>query len=220
MNLVMQENQLTMSTRDLAKVSGKAHKNVLRVARDLISAKLVAQIEPSKYKSRGKLYDHYEFEKRDCFVIVARLSPEFTAALVDRWQALEEKHGANIRTLAARNDARLEAPFLTDAIKLTRQDEGKETRHYHYTNEFDMLNRLVLGMSAKQYKETHGIDKNSPLRDNLTEGQITALAHLQRSNTGMIEAGLDYATRKQKLDRLFVSRYSKMLFDEIKRLEF
>jgi len=29
--------------------------------------------------------------QRDCYVIVAQLSPEFTARLVDRWQELEHK---------------------------------------------------------------------------------------------------------------------------------
>ncbi|MGK9617213.1 hypothetical protein O6474_25055, partial [Salmonella enterica subsp. enterica] len=33
----------------------------------------------------------YLVNKRDSFVVVAQLCPEFTAALVDRWQALEEQ---------------------------------------------------------------------------------------------------------------------------------
>jgi hypothetical protein len=33
----------------------------------------------------------YRFGKRDSYVIVAQLSPDFTARLVDRWQELEEQ---------------------------------------------------------------------------------------------------------------------------------
>ncbi len=33
--------------------------------------------------------------KRDSFVVVAQLSPEFTGALVDRWQELEQQVSAS-----------------------------------------------------------------------------------------------------------------------------
>lgn len=80
----------TMSSREIAELTGKEHKNVLRVIRDLVSGGiLAAQIEPLKFEYRGQLFDYYELSKRDSLVLVARLSPEFTAAVVDRWQELE-----------------------------------------------------------------------------------------------------------------------------------
>ena len=82
---------LTMSSREIAEITHKEHKNVLRVIRDLIEQNLVAQIEPLKFEYRNQWFDYYELNKRDTFVVVARLSPEFTAAVVDRWQALENR---------------------------------------------------------------------------------------------------------------------------------
>ncbi|HHF1961171.1 TPA: phage antirepressor KilAC domain-containing protein [Haemophilus influenzae] len=82
---------LTMSSREIAEITHKEHKNVLRVIRDLIEQNLVAQIEPLKFEYRNQWFDYYELNKRDTFVVVARLSPEFTAAVVDRWQALENQ---------------------------------------------------------------------------------------------------------------------------------
>lgn len=82
---------LTMSSREIAELTHKEHKNVLRVIRDLIEQNLVAQIEPLKFEYRNQWFDYYELNKRDTFVVVARLSPEFTAAVVDRWQELEAK---------------------------------------------------------------------------------------------------------------------------------
>ncbi|WP_395263308.1 phage antirepressor KilAC domain-containing protein [Enterobacter hormaechei subsp. xiangfangensis] len=80
----------TMSSREIAQLTDKEHKNVLRVIRDLISTGiLAAQIEPLKFEYRGQQFDYYELNKRDSLVLVARLSPEFTAAIVDRWQELE-----------------------------------------------------------------------------------------------------------------------------------
>ena len=82
---------LTMSSREIAEITHKEHKNVLRVIRDLIEQNLVAQIEPLKFEYRNQWFDYYELNKRDTFVVVARLTPEFTAAVVDRWQALENR---------------------------------------------------------------------------------------------------------------------------------
>ncbi|SPX40881.1 Probable phage repressor protein [Haemophilus influenzae] len=91
---------LTMSSREIAEITHKEHKNVLRVIRDLIEQNLVAQIEPLKFEYRNQWFDYYELNKRDTFVVVARLSPEFTAAVVDRWQALENQQKTN-RTYSA-----------------------------------------------------------------------------------------------------------------------
>ena len=87
---------LTMSSREIAELTHKEHKNVLRVIRDLIEQNLVAQIEPLKFEYRNQWFDYYELNKRDTFVVVARLSPEFTAAVVDRWQELEAKQAVQL----------------------------------------------------------------------------------------------------------------------------
>lgn len=83
---------LTMSSREIAELTGKEHKNVCRVIRDLLKDHILdAQIEPLKFEYRGQWFDYYELNKRDSFVVVARLSPEFTAHIVDRWQELEQQ---------------------------------------------------------------------------------------------------------------------------------
>jgi phage regulator Rha-like protein len=82
----------TMSSRDIAELTNKEHKNVLRVIRELMDGQILdAQNEPLKFEYRGQQFDYYELNKRDSMVVVARLSPEFMAAVVDRWQELEAK---------------------------------------------------------------------------------------------------------------------------------
>ena len=94
---VLNKSQLTMSSREIAELTNKEHKNVLRVIRELISAQLLdAQIEPLKFEYRNQWLDYYELNKRDSLVIVARLSPEFMAFVVDRWQELEEQVNKNL----------------------------------------------------------------------------------------------------------------------------
>ena len=61
---------LTMSSREIAEITHKEHKNVLRVIRDLIEQNLVAQIEPLKFEYRNQWFDYYELNKRDTFVVL------------------------------------------------------------------------------------------------------------------------------------------------------
>jgi phage regulator Rha-like protein len=91
----------TMSSREIAELTRKEHKNVLRVIRELIDDQILdAQIEPLKFEYRGQWFDYYELNKRDSIVVVARLCPEYMAQIVDRWQELETKESkpAQVKT--------------------------------------------------------------------------------------------------------------------------
>jgi len=82
----------TMSSREIAQLTGKEHKNVTVVIESLIDDQiLTAEIQRSTFEHRGNSYKCFLLNKRDSLVTVARLSPEFTAAVVDRWQELEAK---------------------------------------------------------------------------------------------------------------------------------
>lgn len=82
---------LTMSSREIAELCGKRHDNVLKLIRDLLDGGLLKNTRPHQYQHQqnNQVYVEFLSDKRDSLVIVARLSPEFTAAVVDRWQELE-----------------------------------------------------------------------------------------------------------------------------------
>ena len=81
----------TMTSRELAAIAEKRHDNVMRVCRDLRDTGVCPQIEETPYveKTNGQTYIECRLNQRDSYVVMARLSPEFTARLVDRWQDLE-----------------------------------------------------------------------------------------------------------------------------------
>ena len=148
---------LTMSSREIAEITHKEHKNVLRVIRDLIEQNLVAQIEPLKFEYRNQWFDYYELNKRDTFVVVARLSPEFTAAVVDRWQALENQQKptalipqsfSEALMLAAQLQAEKErnAPkvaFVDHYVEVGTSKSFRETAKILKMPERALVNRLV-----------------------------------------------------------------------------
>ncbi len=84
----------TMTSLEIAELTGKRHDNVKRTIDSLVVDKIITfpQIEENS-GNLGRPGRHYLVGKRDSFVIVAQLSPEFTAALVDRWQELEAQAG-------------------------------------------------------------------------------------------------------------------------------
>lgn len=93
MNNLMQNNIKTMSSRELASLCDKAHDSVLKTIRSLIERGVVLNTIPQTYihEQNGQRYTEFLSNKRDSFVIVARLSPKFTADVVDRWQELESQ---------------------------------------------------------------------------------------------------------------------------------
>lgn len=85
-----------MSSREIADLVGSRHDKVKQSIERLATAKgpdkpAVIDLPPlGEYlDSLGRKATEYLVNKRDSFVVVAQLSPEFTAALVDRWQQLE-----------------------------------------------------------------------------------------------------------------------------------
>lgn len=82
----------TMSSRDIAELVELRHDNVRRTIDMLVDKGVITlpQIEEVPNGGPGpRTITCYRVGKRDSYVIVAQLSPAFTARLVDRWQELE-----------------------------------------------------------------------------------------------------------------------------------
>lgn len=81
---------LTMSSEEIASLVESRHDNV-KTSIERLGARGVIQL-PALQEVRnhlGQTVSVYQLCKRDSYVVVAQLSPEFTARLVDRWQELE-----------------------------------------------------------------------------------------------------------------------------------
>ena len=91
MNLILTGNEeLTMSSREIASLLDKQHSHI-KVSAERMAEKGTIALRGSKFVHNGNEYEEYLFGKRDSMILVAQNSPEFTAAIVDRWQELESK---------------------------------------------------------------------------------------------------------------------------------
>lgn len=73
-----------------------------------------------------------------------------------------------------------------------------EIKPYHFSNECDMLNKIATGLTAKQIKNTRGVNN---VRDALSASEIKKLNDLQKHDTTLIALGFDYQQRKELLTK-------------------
>ncbi|MHB9347058.1 antA/AntB antirepressor family protein [Enterobacter sp. JBIWA005] len=105
------------------------------------------------------------------------------------------------RQLKARIGAANQFKPMCEALEASRAEQGKQTLPRHYSNESNMIARIVLGgMTAKQWAQTNGIDGEP--RDSMSAVQLEHLTYLESTNITLIELGQDYQQRKDELTRL------------------
>ena len=98
-NLSILNNQvLTMSSREIAELTGSRHDNV-KISMDRMKNSGVISFTVMQENPRaqgGRPLTVYNVNKRDSYIVVAQLSPRFTACLVDRWQELESQQAPQL----------------------------------------------------------------------------------------------------------------------------
>ena len=184
----------------VAEAFGKKHFHVLRDIARLTESKsgLSESFAAGNYfldvykDATGRKLPHY-LMTRDGFTMLVMGYTGFKAMhfkefYIRRFNEMEQC----IRSLMS---ARQEFPMLTDMI--CRLHESPKP--YHFSNECDMLNRIVLGMSAKQFRLANGIEKGQSIRPYLTAQQIHALDRLQHLDYGLLYSCPDFQQRKQML---------------------
>lgn len=180
----------------VAKMFDKDHDKVCRDIENLDCSEEfnTANFGDITYKdSRGRTQKAYAMT-RDGFVFLCmgyrgKKAAKFKEAYIRRFNEME----SFIRTLV---DARTQFPLLTENIKMLHENP----RPYHFSNECDMLNRLVLGMTAKQFKEANGLGDVKSIRPYLTADQIDMLELLQKVDIGLLVSVPDFEQRKRHLE--------------------
>ena len=131
LNLTTINQQLTMSSQEIADLVELRHDNVKRTIETLVTKGIIVQpqIEDEQFADKlGRIRTQkvYMIGKRDSYVVVAQLSPEFTARLVDRWQELEEG------LQSGKNNIQLVVPqSLPEALRLAASlaEEKQQLQH-------------------------------------------------------------------------------------------
>ena len=130
----------------------------------------------------------------DCEALLIAVAPELNQAALDRWHGERE---------ASKDYCKL----MNDALERHRATLGKATLGHHYSNEADLLNRLVLGMAAAKWATRHGV--SGPIRQHMSAYQLALVAYLERSNATLLDAGMDFAERKARLAAMLAAKMKR-----------
>lgn len=133
-NQVLVVGSLTMSSVEIAELTGKRHDNVMRKAKELVEKGIIRSPQIEETDSQNKKRMVYRLNKTESLNLVANLSPEFTARIIDRWQALEAQQPAfeipqtlpealMLAAQLAQEAARLEAELKAAEPKLLALDK-------------------------------------------------------------------------------------------------
>lgn len=90
LNIIPKGYGLTMSSREIAGLTGSTHDNVLKTIRSLVERGIVSgNATPYKHPQNGQTYQEFCLTYRDSMVVVSGYSVELRARIIDRWQELE-----------------------------------------------------------------------------------------------------------------------------------
>ena len=196
-----------VDSRSVAAFFEKEHFHVLRdiaritdtrsgLSKEFIDSNFVAD----KYKdSTGRKLPCYQMTRDGFTILVMGYTGEKAMRFKELYIKRFNEMDALIKQIVS---ARQEFPMLTEMIR-TVHDNPKP---YHYSNECDMINRLVIGMSAKKFRETHGIEKGKSIRPYLTEEQVRLIEELQIVDVGLLMSVPKLDDRKSFLEEHLLSR--------------
>lgn len=197
-SLLTKTEEMFFNATQMAKPFGKSPKDFLKTGptKEYIEEIFKEDLNPIKniddlvMVKRGK-YGGTWFHNELAFEFAGWCSAIFRRRL-HKWAENRLKQESEWKR--SRLEARTGYLPMTNAI-LKNHDPAKS---YHFSNEADLINRIVLGMPAKRFREEYGVDA---ARDACTAAQLAELDRLQRINTGLIEIGMDYPERKEHLTR-------------------
>lgn len=185
----------------VAKFFEKEHKNVLRDIDAILAPNSGfspefgrLNFEPTSYRDQQNRKQRCYAITRDGFTALAmgftgKKAAKFKELYIRRFNEMERF----IQTLVT---TRKEFPLLTENIKLLHDNP----KPYHFSNECDMINRIVTGMSAKQFRQANGIEKGKSIRPYLSDTQIQLMETLQNVDVGLLVSVPDYEQRKRYLE--------------------
>lgn len=163
--------------------------------------------------TKGGRYAATYAHKDIAFEFASWISPEFKLYIIEDYQRL--KAGENARLSLNwnlnREISKLNYRIHTDAIKekLIPPLLTSEQISYTYASEADLLNTVLFGKTAKQWRDDNP-KKSGNIRDNATLYQLLVLANMESYNAIMIKQGKTQVERMNLLHKLAVQQMTSL----------
>ena len=155
------------------------------------------------------------FAHRDiAFEFATWISAEFKFYFINEFQRLkaDENDRLKLEWNLQRTLAKVNYHIHTDAIKenLIPKELSKDKINFVYTNEADMLNVALFGMTAKDWR-----DKNPKAEGNIRDAasieQLVVLSNMESINAVLIHQGLKKSERLQHLNKIAITQMKSLV---------
>lgn len=113
-----QSAEMTMSSLDIAKLTGKEHRNVLRDIRTMLEELEIGllKFEQSYLNAQNKPQPMFALPEEECMILVSGYSTKLRQIIVKEWMALKNAAPAPAPTIRLQADTKLE--FLLNSVRL------------------------------------------------------------------------------------------------------
>ncbi len=148
------------------------------------------------------------------------LSPEFYVYLIKEFKALKAAEAKklnkpwNVNRYLSKINYSIHTEAVRESLPLMIQRTKKESGYF--ASEADMLNEIVFGMTAKQWR-TDKPKLSGNIRDHATHDQLHVLANLEVLNAKLLELAFNLEERRIQL-RETAQKHRSIISDR-KRLE-
>ena len=159
----------------------------------------------SKSGRYGGTYAHSDI----AFEFASWISPEFKLYIIKDYKRLkfDEKSKLSLNWNLNREISKLNYKIHTDAIKenLLPPELTENQKSFAYADEADMLNVVLFGKTAKQWRDINP-DKKGNMRDYASINELLILANLESYNAILIKQGKSQNERMELLRELTVQQ--------------
>lgn len=159
----------------------------------------------SKQGRYAATYDHRDI----AFEFASWISPEFKLYIIEEYQRLklDENNRLSLPWNLNRELAKVNYRIHTDAIKsnLIPPELSSAQISFKYANEADMLNVVLFGKTAKEWR-TANPNKKGNIRDDATLQQLLVLANMESYNATLIRQEKTQTERMKLLHDLAVQQ--------------
>ena len=157
----------------------------------------------------GGIYAHIDI----AFEFASWISPEFKLYIIKDYQRLkyDENSRLSLSWNLKREVAKINYRIHTDAVKdyLILPELTKAQMSFVYADEADMLNVVLFGRTAKEWRNENP-DRKGNMRDYASIQQLLVLANMESYNAILIKQGLDQPERMIKLRELAIQQLNSL----------
>lgn len=147
----------TMSSREIAELTGKRHDNVRRDIEAMAEGLSLTFEEKPEAPNGGRPMRVYLLPKRECLILVSGYDLSMRAKIIDRWQQLEEQARATIDPRRALSDPAALRTLLLENVKKVIELEAKVEADAPKVAAFERIAASAGSMTMTQAAKVLGV---------------------------------------------------------------